>query len=137
MKEKRFRLTSHACRYCGGRILEQLNPGPTGGGNPVFFCADCERVCCGMEPNAICWCGFAQRGQIKGDWFCAHLDEVKAKPWLRDAFGHCGVDVMSDRAPRVAMLNRQIVIQSEQRYQQVLERQQGQRPGGSDRFPYP
>lgn len=120
MKQKTYIKVDHACRECGGRILQQTNPGATGGGNPVFECADCDRACCGMDSSAICWCGFSQRGQYQtGDWFCISLEEQIKKPWVSDALAHCGVDPQS-RKVKVAMVNREMLKICEQRY---LDRQ--------------
>lgn len=38
---KKYVLTRNFCP-CGGRILQEIGSGPTGGGNQVFFCASCE-----------------------------------------------------------------------------------------------
>jgi len=59
-----WRLTDHLCKACGGRILQcATNCGITGGGNPVFRCADCGASASGMGPDVLCWCGFSHRGQ--------------------------------------------------------------------------
>lgn len=121
-KKPLYSLTDHACRFCAGRILMQENAGPTGGGNPIFECADCGRRACDMTPDPICWCGFTQRRQEQtGNWFCMRLDEAIAKPWVADAFAHCGVDGKSDL--QVGLMNREILRTCEQRYDEAKSRQ--------------
>lgn len=59
MKEPRYRMTEHVCRSCGvGRILEQTNSGPTGGGNTVYKCATCGEGSAAIGPSAFCYCGW-------------------------------------------------------------------------------
>mgnify|MGYP001579254699 CR=1 FL=1 len=52
-----YKITDHICRECDGRILEQINSGPAGGGNPVYRCADCGKASSGLLPDVLCWCG--------------------------------------------------------------------------------
>lgn len=54
---RRFVLTDHICRKCGiGRVLQQTNGGPTGGGNPGYCCSNCEESSSGISTSCLCWC---------------------------------------------------------------------------------
>lgn len=55
-------IEDHLCRGCGGRILRCVTGnGMTGGGNPIFKCADCGKQAAAMGADALCWCGFSHR----------------------------------------------------------------------------
>lgn len=67
----RYVLTPHVCKECNGRILQQVSPPvATGGGNPLFRCADCGKAASGMFPKAICYCGFHFSNQPEGAYRC-------------------------------------------------------------------
>ncbi len=75
-KEIHWVLESHLCRACGGRVLRAVaNVGPTGGGNPLFRCADCGRGGAAMGADALCWCGFHFKGSAETPYRCALKSE--------------------------------------------------------------
>lgn len=58
-KTNTYILTDHWCRFCGiGRIIQLINSGPTGGGNPVFHCTHCDVSACDMGTDSLCYCGW-------------------------------------------------------------------------------
>lgn len=84
-------LEDHVCRACGGRILRCASGGgPTGGGNPIFKCADCGASGSGMSPDVLCWCGFSHRGQHATAYICQPFSILESRPELKDAFAACG-----------------------------------------------
>lgn len=101
-KLKRYTIEDHLCRKCGGRILKCLDSGYTGGGNPVFRCADCGAQSCGMSSSGICWCGFRHRGygqETEPPFLCLPFriikdmspsEEIK-REWVK-AFRSCGCE---------------------------------------------
>lgn len=101
---KRFILTNHICRNCGGRILQQTNSGPTGGGNPIYMCADCEQTSCGISPNGICWCGFKMRGQSIEPYMCLPFSGNEN---LKEEFAKCGCDINSNKS-RIGIVRNNI-----------------------------
>jgi hypothetical protein len=81
-------ITDHMCRECGGRVLQQESGGrPSGGGNPLYRCADCGVGACGMGPSVICWCGFRHRGQTEQAYMCLPF---KGNESLLPAMARCG-----------------------------------------------
>lgn len=92
----RFLLEDHLCRGCGGRVLRQLDHGPTPGGNPVYRCADCGTSTSSMGPDALCWCGFNHRGQHITAYRCVPFTALKTDPEraakLLRAFRACGCE---------------------------------------------
>lgn len=66
--------------------------GMTPGGNPVFRCADCGRSGADMGPEALCWCGFAHRGQNLTVYRCVPFSILQERPELDAAFRACGCD---------------------------------------------
>lgn len=87
MKRATFILTDHMCRHCGGRILQQANSGPTGGGNPIFRCADYGKAGASMSPGNLCWCGFHFKGQVERPYLCKPF---KGNEHLELEFAKCG-----------------------------------------------
>lgn len=86
-------LENHLCRSCGGRVLRSVSgAGPTGGGNPVFKCADCGTSASDFGPNCICWCGFAHRNQNDNPYECLPYSILEHHPELANAFRACGCD---------------------------------------------
>lgn len=74
-KKQTFSITDHMCRKCGGRVLQIASGGrPSGGGNPLFRCADCGNSSCGMSPKVICWCGFKYKGQNIEPYQCTPFE---------------------------------------------------------------
>jgi len=70
-----FTITDHMCRECGGRVLQIASGGgPSGGGNPLYRCADCGNSSCGIGPKVICWCGFHYRGQTDTPYQCMKFE---------------------------------------------------------------
>lgn len=60
-----FVLSDHACRFCGGRILNgssnQANQFALNisSSQQSFICSSCERNCTGkLSPREICYCGY-------------------------------------------------------------------------------
>lgn len=94
MKEtRRWVLEDHLCRVCGGRILRCVSGnGATGGGNPVFKCADCGASCAAMGPEVLCWCGFSHRRQSVTAYQCLPFSVLTERPNLGSAFAACGCD---------------------------------------------
>jgi len=104
MSRERIRtwaLEDHLCRACGGRILRCITGGGiTGGGNPIFKCADCGKSTAAMTAGALCWCGFSHRNNHPSTaYVCVPFsildqpekDDVE-KRRLRNAFLSCGCD---------------------------------------------
>ena len=90
---KLWKLEDHLCRKCGGRILRCVNGGGiTGGGNPVFRCADCGASTAAMGPQALCWCGFGHRRQTSTAYRCVPYSVLDDRPHLAGAFLACGCD---------------------------------------------
>lgn len=87
-------LEDHLCKKCGGRILRCISGGgPTGGGNPIFKCADCGIEMSDMGPGCLCWCGFSHRGQRElNPYLCQPFYILDTKPELKTAFLNCGCD---------------------------------------------
>ena len=88
----KYELTDHLCRYCGGRVLQCINTGPSPGGNPEFRCADCGKSSYGLGPDCICWCGFKHRNQTESAYKCLPFSILKEHPDLRKCFLACGCD---------------------------------------------
>jgi hypothetical protein len=89
-EQSRFVLTDHACRSCGGRILQQPNSGPSGGGNPYFRCADCGKGGCHMGTDHLCWCGFGYKGAQPGRLRCVSIARAREDPALYRALSANG-----------------------------------------------
>lgn len=86
---QRYSIEDHLCRECGGRILRSLSSGITGGGNPVFRCADCGKSASGLGPGCLCWCGFAHRHQESGYYMCLPF---KGNERFTENFRACGCE---------------------------------------------
>lgn len=92
-KQPTWYLTDHLCKYCGGRVLQGASSfGPTGGGNPVFRCADCGKGGAHSGPEIICWCGLKHRLQQESAYMCLPFSITEKHPNLKIAFAHCGFD---------------------------------------------
>jgi DNA-directed RNA polymerase subunit RPC12/RpoP len=87
-------LEDHLCRGCGGRILRCVKGnGITGGGNPIYKCADCGKATASMGPWDLCWCGYAQRmSPHLTAYRCLPYSILDTRPELRQAFLMCGCD---------------------------------------------
>lgn len=86
-------LEDHLCKACGGRILRSVSgAGPTGGGNPIFKCADCGVSTSDMGPSCLCWCGMRHRNQTDYAYMCLPYEILKEYPELLRAFRACGCD---------------------------------------------
>ncbi len=94
MKRRTWALTDHLCRGCGGRILQCVSGGGiTGGGNPIWKCANCGQESAHMGPECLCWCGFHHRDQQHiTAYLCLPFSVLKDRPELREAFLACGCD---------------------------------------------
>jgi hypothetical protein len=82
--------TDHACRECGGRVVMVSGHGPTGGGNPVFQCADCGIASADMGPQCICWCGFSHKGQAGTVYVCVAVERARGDPAVELALMRAG-----------------------------------------------
>lgn len=98
MKNREIEIWSiedHSCRTCGGRILHREG-GPdiaTGGGNPIFRCADCGARSSDTGPHCLCWCGFSHRGNdFTNAYQCLPFTILEEHPEYRNAFLACGCD---------------------------------------------
>lgn len=89
-KQERWMPTDHACRECGGRVVQVTNAGPTGGGNPVYRCADCGNSSSGMSTDCICWCGFAHKGQNENPHRCVNVETARKDPVFKLALQQAG-----------------------------------------------
>jgi len=94
MKVRTWALEDHLCKGCGGRILRCVTGGgPTGGGNPIFKCADCGTSLSGMGPSVLCWCGFSMKhNHGKTAYQCLPFTILTEHPEWRQAFLACGCD---------------------------------------------
>ncbi|MDR6392234.1 hypothetical protein [Paraburkholderia phenoliruptrix] len=52
-----WRMTSHCCRRCAGRVLER----DKAGGGRFYRCAQCGFTIAGQEAAAVCCCGITLR----------------------------------------------------------------------------
>lgn len=94
-KQITWSLTDHMCRTCGGRVLQSASGvGATGGGNPLFRCADCGVCTSGMGPNCLCYCGFEHRraSTQTNAYRCVRVDKGKEDKAMRAALLSCGFD---------------------------------------------
>ena len=94
MKPKRkWALADHLCRGCGGRILQCVTGnGITGGGNPVWKCADCGKEAADIGPHCLCWCGLKHKHNNHTAYICLPFSILESKPELKEAFLMCGCD---------------------------------------------
>ena len=94
MRKMTWVIEDHICRNCsGGRILRCVSgAGPTGGGNPIYKCADCGTSTSSMGPDSLCWCGMSFKNQHLTEYMCLPFSILKEKPHLRNAFLSCGCD---------------------------------------------
>lgn len=93
-EDRTWRLTNHLCRGCGGRILRCVSGGGvTGGGNPIWKCADCGKEAAAMKPDAMCWCGMSHKHNHNSTaYVCVSFSILKTRPELLQAFLACGCD---------------------------------------------
>lgn len=116
MKGRTWAIEDHLCKGCGGRILRCVaGNGVTGGGNPVYKCADCGNAQSAMGPDALCWCGFHHRMNHNATaYVCVPFSALKDRPAaaqaLTNAFRSCGCDpgrgevgIMLERDYRAAL----------------------------------
>ena len=86
-------LEDHLCQKCGGRILRCVTGnGITGGGNPIYRCADCGNAKSGMGPQELCWCGMTHRRQQDTPYMCLPYSILKEHPEYIRYFRNCGCD---------------------------------------------
>jgi len=88
-------ITDHMCRHCsGGRILRCVSGGgATGGGNPIYKCADCGKTMSGMGPDDLCWCGqYYKNNNHLQEYICVPFSVLKEKPFLKNTFLSFGCD---------------------------------------------
>ncbi len=69
--EQVYTLTPHVCRYCGGRVLQQVS-----GSSRAVRCAECG-VVGGDEPDTICCCGVCR---ADGEKFLRCIENPDRKP---------------------------------------------------------
>lgn len=102
MSKPTYEITDHLCRRCGGRVLQQVGGGPSGGGNPAFRCADCGARATGMGPECVCWCGYTHMGYAEQPYMCLaydgndHLDVAFSKNGFRMHHGEVGAIPTAD-----------------------------------------
>jgi hypothetical protein len=89
-KDERWAPTDHACRECGGRVVMVTNSGPTGGGNPIFRCADCGIGSAAMDASCICWCGFRHKGQAEPTYRCVRTESEKGDEVMKAVLVQAG-----------------------------------------------
>ena len=95
----KWKILDHLCKECGGRILQCVaGGGPTGGGNPIFKCAQCPAITSSMGPSALCWCGFEMRGQRTHAYVCLPFSIIKENPAYKNMFSRCGCNPDSKSA---------------------------------------
>lgn len=105
-----YMLTDHLCRHCGtGRVMQQTNSGPTGGGNPVYRCASCGSGSAASGPGVICWCGqIVTRGGLPYETMCVVGDhpakEFVQRGWYRRML-HYGLSVWWRYSPEHSARN--------------------------------
>jgi len=94
MDKRTWALTDHICRNCsGGRILRCVTGGgPTGGGNPIYKCADCGISTSSTGPDSLCWCGFNVKNNRLPQFICLPFSILETKPYLRQVFFSYGCD---------------------------------------------
>ena len=92
-RELHWVVEDHVCRKCGGRILRCVSNVITGGGNPLWRCADCGEQTSGMTPACLCWCGYKQRCQTISGYTCVHRREGEMNENMRIAMSKCGFDI--------------------------------------------
>lgn len=93
MKARTWAIEDHLCRVCGGRILRCVTGnGATGGGNPIYKCADCGVSTASMGPNDLCWCGMKHRNQNIEAYMCLPFSVIKEFPDALRLFQACGCD---------------------------------------------
>ena len=67
--------------------------GPTGGGNPIWKCADCGKAAAAMGPEVLCWCGYSHKHNHNATaYVCQPFTVLATKPELLAAFQACGCD---------------------------------------------
>ena len=91
-EEKTWALTDHLCKKCGGRVLRCVTGGGvTGGGDPIWKCADCGKSAAAMGPDGLCWCGLAHKHNATA-YICQPFSILDSRPELLAAFLACGCD---------------------------------------------
>ena len=81
LKINHYILTSHWCRHCGvGRVIQLINGGPSGGGNPSFHCTHCEQRSSGMDCEPLCYCGWDQHHSGM-EYRCLEANTNKPEGW--------------------------------------------------------
>jgi hypothetical protein len=95
--QETWRPTDHACRECGGRVVQVTNAGPTGGGNPLWRCADCGIGSADTGPSCLCFCGFRHKGQDVPVYMCVRVDRAKYDSAMKLALMRNGYDVEGPR----------------------------------------
>ena len=99
MNKLLWQVVDHACRICGGRILQNHGE-QTVNGLPLYQCADCGESATGKTPSDLCWCGFHMRGEEErsGFFMCLPYSILHDKPFLRAAFLQAGCNPDSRRS---------------------------------------
>ena len=87
-------LEDHLCKDCGGRVLRCVTGGGvTGGGNPIYKCADCGKSASALGPEVLCWCSFAHKHNHNATaYVCQPFTVLETRPELLQAFLACGCD---------------------------------------------
>lgn len=94
-----WKLTPHACRTCGGRVLISVagRAGSTPGGLPIVRCADCGNEEYSENPQAVCWCGLTHRGQKVAPYKCVARKQAMGNSKLMNALARSGFDLLNGR----------------------------------------
>ena len=66
--------------------------GATGGGDPLWKCADCGKSTSAMGPDALCWCGFSHKHNSVTAYVCLPFTVLDTVPELLAGFRACGCD---------------------------------------------
>jgi len=101
--------------------------GPTGGGNPLWMCADCERGGAAMDSSHLCGCGMHFKHAEPGAFMCLRLpDDIPENAWVIDVFAHCGYDARAqNRKGVVGIVNVEFYRQKHQQHEaKLLEKSQ-------------
>lgn len=72
----RYIPTEHLCCTCGvGRIMQQVNGGPSGGGNPTWRCMTCMKGSAAISPKGLCYCGYKRYSEEDNEYRCWDIFE--------------------------------------------------------------
>ena len=86
--------TGHLCRLCQTELLQQIDAGPSGGGNAYFECPYCRTGVSSLGTHKMCFCG-VEDGRGDRPMSCVDLENFdKSRGWsLVSQHGALGVVV--------------------------------------------